>query len=208
MKTLNEEEWYKEMRNEHRWNLTNGYYAEKLGCKCVNCESEEKIEYHHIVPITVGGTNRLSNIVPLCEKCHKAVHGDRHRESYRYTKSRGRHAKGNAIVWDDVMAEYMAGMIGQKEAKRILKLSKNTHLVENVTYKQYLSSHGIKRMRNNIDIIRSHNKEKPFEGDLVGYIEYTDGKVQEIRFSTQRTIRKKDAKYRKYNQDNTAKCGG
>lgn len=47
---------------------------QKLGKTCANCGSTDKIEYHHIVPLVLGGTNNLSNIVPLCKVCHLKAH--------------------------------------------------------------------------------------------------------------------------------------
>lgn len=47
----------------------------KLGTVCRNCGSSEGVEYHHIKPLSHGGTNDLNNIVPLCGKCHSALHG-------------------------------------------------------------------------------------------------------------------------------------
>ena len=35
---------------------------------CANCGSSESIEYHHIVPLALGGTNRITNFAPLCHK--------------------------------------------------------------------------------------------------------------------------------------------
>lgn len=46
-----------------------------LGLSCCNCESNKNVSYHHIVPLSVGGTNRISNIAPLCEDCHNLIHG-------------------------------------------------------------------------------------------------------------------------------------
>lgn len=50
---------------------------EELGEECYNCGSKEGIEYHHVVPISVGGTNNIKNFVPLCSKCHIAAHTGR-----------------------------------------------------------------------------------------------------------------------------------
>ncbi|MCK5024427.1 MAG: HNH endonuclease [Thermoplasmata archaeon] len=46
------------------------------GGKCVECESKEKLEYDHIIPISKGGSNTERNIQLLCEKCNrkKATH--------------------------------------------------------------------------------------------------------------------------------------
>lgn len=42
---------------------------------CYNCGSTDGLEWHHIVPLSKGGKNIVSNLVPLCSKCHSLVHG-------------------------------------------------------------------------------------------------------------------------------------
>ena len=45
------------------------------GTICINCLSDEKeIQYHHVIPLSLGGQDILSNIVPLCEDCHNLIH--------------------------------------------------------------------------------------------------------------------------------------
>jgi hypothetical protein len=39
--------------------------------ECFECGSKEFIDFHHVVPATIGGKNAL----PLCAKCHDLVHG-------------------------------------------------------------------------------------------------------------------------------------
>jgi len=39
--------------------------------KCVQCESKEKLEYDHIIPISKGGSNTERNVQLLCEKCNR-----------------------------------------------------------------------------------------------------------------------------------------
>jgi len=41
--------------------------------QCGNCHAPA-IHVHHIVPLSKGGTNDLSNLRSLCENCHKKVH--------------------------------------------------------------------------------------------------------------------------------------
>ncbi len=41
------------------------------GGKCVNCGSQEKIEFDHIIPFSRGGSNTYRNIQILCEKCNR-----------------------------------------------------------------------------------------------------------------------------------------
>jgi 5-methylcytosine-specific restriction endonuclease McrA len=51
---------------------------------CQNCgKTNGELEAHHVVPISNGGRDRLSNIVTLCEECHKAAHGSKEIEVSR-----------------------------------------------------------------------------------------------------------------------------
>lgn len=40
--------------------------------KCFECGSTEKIEYHHVIPKSKGGTKTI----PLCLSCHSKIHGE------------------------------------------------------------------------------------------------------------------------------------
>lgn len=44
---------------------------------CVACRSRQKLQVHHVTPLSRGGTNRIENLQLLCESCHKAAHGGR-----------------------------------------------------------------------------------------------------------------------------------
>lgn len=41
---------------------------------CFVCEKERAHQWHHIVPIAMGGDNRSDNRVPLCVLCHYNLH--------------------------------------------------------------------------------------------------------------------------------------
>jgi hypothetical protein len=41
------------------------------GGKCVKCGSQESLEFDHIIPVSVGGSNTARNIQLLCERCNR-----------------------------------------------------------------------------------------------------------------------------------------
>lgn len=41
------------------------------GGKCVQCGSQEKLEFDHVIPISLGGSNTTRNIQLLCESCNR-----------------------------------------------------------------------------------------------------------------------------------------
>jgi 5-methylcytosine-specific restriction endonuclease McrA len=44
---------------------------------CAECGVGGMLHLHHVRPLSQGGTNKLDNIVLLCEHCHKEAHGGR-----------------------------------------------------------------------------------------------------------------------------------
>ena len=44
--------------------------------KCRVCGAESKLQCHHIKPRADGGTDKLSNLMTLCEDCHEKHHKD------------------------------------------------------------------------------------------------------------------------------------
>lgn len=46
----------------------------KIGKQCCNCGAKEDLQYHHIVPLSMGGNDIVSNICCLCYSCHSLIH--------------------------------------------------------------------------------------------------------------------------------------
>ena len=62
--------------NRAEFNKMRPMLLEIKGCMCVNCSKNcgNDIIFHHIVPLSVGGSNNISNIVPICEQCDGLIH--------------------------------------------------------------------------------------------------------------------------------------
>ena len=44
--------------------------------RCVKCGDENaQLHVHHIKPVAKGGTDELDNLMTLCLKCHRKIHG-------------------------------------------------------------------------------------------------------------------------------------
>ena len=45
-------------------------------CQCCFKYFGDKLTIHHIKPLSEGGSNDVSNLIPICEPCHKRTHID------------------------------------------------------------------------------------------------------------------------------------
>ena len=128
---------------------------DKKGGICCNCGRLEEIQYHHIVPLINGGTNKLTNIVPICQECHSKAHDK------KYTSLGENHGRPKLISFQEaehILSEYFNLKIGTKEAKEKLGMSENNKSTWFKLTKEYKKKHNIKNFRNNIDLLNSQNK--------------------------------------------------
>ena len=153
-----------------------------LGNKCCNCGTDKAIEYHHIVPIVFGGNDISSNMVAICHSCHRAIHYGKPMTLYLNSKNAGRKPK---IPYEEackVYDLYVNGEIGNMKAKQLLNCSARTELSTHSNFKRYKKEHGIKSVRNLIDVkaVVSEHNLKP--GMVCGSIEYINGKVVDMHY--------------------------
>ena len=128
---------------------------------CVNCGSEEGIELHHVVPLANGGSNRPSNIVPLCYKCHLAAHG-----KIYHKKDGVRHGREKTPPpdgYEEALEAYFLKRIGKQELMEVLGL-KDKRITQCWWVKKYREENSDwipKDFYNNIDIKAAKTKQRP-----------------------------------------------
>lgn len=49
------------------------YMAEHEKTRCANCGRTEQLEWHHMIPIFLGGKGDPENLICLCKDCHEAI---------------------------------------------------------------------------------------------------------------------------------------
>lgn len=75
---------------------------QEKGIQCCNCQKNcEDIVFHHIVPLSLGGSENFSNIVPLCNNCHNLIHHGKNNNHYTHSeliKEGMKKAKENGVA--------------------------------------------------------------------------------------------------------------
>lgn len=54
--------------------------------RCAHCGTKVNLQAHHVIPLSMGGTNKASNLQALCERCHQGVH---HGRTFSYEEADG-----------------------------------------------------------------------------------------------------------------------
>lgn len=170
---------YEELR--HEWDTSTALrkiVKNVCGTECGNCGSDEGVEYHHVVPLKLGGTNKTSNIVALCHQCHCAAHYGRHMREYQNKNICGR---PSTEIDEEYFEAYIHGMIGTSELKRYTGVPEKTHIADMAAFKRFKKKHDIDKMRNYIDV-KIKNRGYIEDGEEVGYIKYKNGTVKPILY--------------------------
>lgn len=146
---------------------------------CINCGCVQHIRWHHVVPLGKGGIDTISNIVPVCDRCHLAIHTntERHYSDDRVWGGRPRKIPPNykGILWD-----YVHCQIGKTELMRLMGI-KCKQITCRTWYKEYLDELGIESIRNNIDTLIVNGLHEPKIGETTGYIKYKNGTTRFIK---------------------------
>jgi len=71
-----------------QWEQVKGYYCPTGRCLC--CNKKRKLTIDHVIPLSRGGGNYISNIQPLCKSCNSTKGGYRKTD---YRPDKGEFAK-------------------------------------------------------------------------------------------------------------------
>lgn len=132
------------MEHTRKWfNSNKSYYYDNKECICINCENNEDLHLHHVVPLVHGGTNHLTNVVFLCTSCHAIVHCRKRMSSGEMIKQ-GIQAsdkkQGRKVGQIDKMSEELRSdielFIGDRSIRQIDLM--NRHNISRNTLKKYV----------------------------------------------------------------------
>lgn len=56
------------------WKATSTETIKMGGKRCSDCGSSDRLQVHHIIPLSKGGTNHPFNLIVLCHNCHEKRH--------------------------------------------------------------------------------------------------------------------------------------
>ena len=146
-------EGYEALKKEFKSTKFRNHMKDSLPNECTVCGNSDCVEYHHIVPLRLGGTNSLKNIIPLCHSCHEKAHGAQTiRRDYKSLDT-GRKRKLPDEQAEKILKDYFLGKIGKQQAEQAFGCSnKYSKLNDTQAYKDFKKAHGIVRNRNLIDI--------------------------------------------------------
>lgn len=155
--------------------------------QCMGCgDPIDQPEWHHIVPVAIGGKDIPSNIVPLCRACHNAITYMKPVWAYRvsdYSMSGRKPVRPDNC--DAILEDYLRCRIPKSVAME--RLGKSDKFIEMRFYRDYKKQHGIASSKNFIDI-RLAKRGWIAQGEEVGRIEYDDGRIEKLYFGAEKPI--------------------
>jgi len=74
---------------------------------CCECGSFLDVDMHHMLPVDLGGTDDIENLMPLCEECH-------HRKTLYYVKHKKEIIKRFVELNTDAITEFLVKSLQNK----------------------------------------------------------------------------------------------
>lgn len=179
--------------------LMNKFAREDGIVRCISCDRTD-ITWHHVVPVEIGGADRISNIVPLCKDCHMNVHLqksmlERMKNGRAKTGNFGGRKRSVPENYKDLLNDYVHCRIGKKglaERWGVTVTSRKdptkkigvdmVRLTGKSWYRDYLKELGIEKVENHVDYLTSSRSARTYirDGEYVGTITYLDGRVEDL----------------------------
>lgn len=153
---------------------------------CANCGSTEFLEIHHVVPVEVGGTDKLTNLKLLCQKCHVLAHASLNGLKLGEKKKRGgRKQKPRIQNWEEAIIAFVHGEMGNKTFRVLMNVGKNTKIKDPHCkwFREVLDKAGIANYENYIDYARCSKGKGIHDGDIASHVEYADGTKKNFFYS-------------------------
>lgn len=172
----------KELRRESNRVSFKRNLKNELENKCANCGTDISLEHHHIVHLSIGGTNRTTNIVVLCHRCHQLAHGAKNIRDICKAEKTGRKRREPPKGYESIIEKYLNGEIGRKDCERQLGLPEKAKLAEQFFFKDYLSENNIVSYKNRVDMLNTEKcKRRNHTGEFIAKVIYADG-TQRVRY--------------------------
>jgi len=163
--------------------------------RCCSCGSSQNIEWHHAIPLEVGGQDVFTNFVPACHSCHMAAHSwqDQRKEKLANRKPNIKGGRKPIVPenYKDLLHDYIFCKIGREELGMKWNGAMGSssgdmpeaikHLSDKSWFKAYLNELNIEKIHNGIDAHRkrTHNPKRKTNGAKEkGYIIYKNGKKE------------------------------
>ena len=143
--------------------------TKRFGCNCANCGSPEMVEYHHIVPLYVGGTNNPTNIIPLCASCHYLVHHGVRLDKTVLKKMRG--GRPRAIATDEQKKAFEDYLFCRLPGIRVKEILNTNHIdpSRNKWMKEIMDANNVVSFRNHLESSLVNKVHGVAKGQPVGY---------------------------------------
>lgn len=120
---------------------------ERYNHKCANCGSQNDLQIYHIVPVAIGGTDAVSNLVPLCHSCHMAAHHGR--DITEYQKESGTSNGGRKLkLASPILAERF-------NCIRTAKLEKQSYAIWCIIISKLYLESSIRRIKSLLRFVES-----------------------------------------------------
>ena len=123
-----------QIRNEFNNKIRNNFIqAHNL---CQYCGKEAK-HIHHLIPISKGGDNRESNLIPLCFECHGLIHGKTFNDNWKELQRIG-------IEKAKAKGKFRGGQIKKISKEKYLDLKQKWQIKE-ITKSKFAELLGVSR---------------------------------------------------------------